>query len=237
MLSVSNLSLQILKNVSFSLADNQNLTILGANGSGKTTLAKALCNLLPTQNVMLNEKNIDLLAQPERASLINFIPSKLAIYDEYLTVLDYLKLNAMDKKIAYDFDNVLALLEISHLKNSHCVAISSGESALVMIGGAMIHNAKYTIFDEPTANLDQGKKVKLYHLLKKSSYFQNKIIITHDLNLAYQLGYKVLYLDNGEVRFFGECEDFFEPTQIKNYFGNFIKKIDGNFMVNYDETN
>lgn len=237
MLSVSNLSLQILKNVSFSLADNQNLTILGANGSGKTTLAKALCHLLPTQNIMLNEKNINLLTQSKRASLINFVPAKLAVYDEHLTVLDYLKLNAMDEKIAYDFDSILTLLEISHLKNSHCATISSGESALVMIGGAIIHNAEYTIFDEPTANLDQRKKVRLYRLLKKSSYFQNKIIITHDLNLAYQLGYKVLYIENGEVCFFGECEDFFEQTQIKNYFGNFVKKIDGNFMVNYDEAN
>ena len=237
MLSVNNLSIQILKNINFSLADNENLTILGANGSGKTTLAKALCYLLPTQSVSLNKKNIALITDKQRASLINFIPAKLAIYDEHLTVFDYLMLNKVDEKIVYDFDKILELLEISHLKHSNCATISSGESALVMIGGAMIHGAKYTIFDEPTANLDQKKKVKLYHLLKKSSYFQNKIIITHDLNLAYQLGYKVLHLENGEVRFFGECKDFFEPAQIKNHFGNFIKNIDGNFMVNYNEAN
>lgn len=236
MLSVTNLSLQILKHVSFTLADNNHLTVLGNNGSGKTTLAKAICNLIYNDTITLEGKRIGELSPKERAKGINFIPAKLNIYDEYLTVSEYLKLNVIDKNSADHLDTVLTLLGIEHLKECRCHKLSSGESALLLIGGAMIHHARYTILDEPTANLDQAKKINVYQLLKNSPYFQNKIIITHDLNLAYKLGYTILYLEEGEVRFFGECKEFFEKDHLKLCFANTIKNLEGNFVVNYDET-
>lgn len=235
MLSVNNLSAQILKNISFTLESGKNLTILGANGSGKTTLAKAICHLIRNDCVTLEGKKIGDYTPAERAKRINFIPAKLHIYDEYLSVSDYLKLNLIDPSRSGYLNSVLALLEMEYLRESGCHRLSSGESALLLIGGAMIHHARYTILDEPTANLDQAKKVKVFHLLKNSSYFQNKIIITHDLNLASKLDYPVLYLEKGEVRFFGECDRFFDPDHLKRCFGDYVKNIDGNFVVNYDE--
>lgn len=236
MLHVDNLSYQILKHVSFSLEQNHNLTILGSNGSGKTTLAKAICHLVHNDSVRIKDQNVAHLTAGQRAHYLNFIPAKLSIYDEYLTVWDYLKLNILQEEHADHLDTVLDLLKIAHLKNSRCHKLSSGESALLLIAGAMIHQALYTILDEPTANLDQAKKVTVYQLLKNSPHFQNKIIITHDLNLAYKLGYSILFLEEGEVHYYGECEPFFESNHLKNCFGNAVKNVDGNFVVNYDET-
>lgn len=235
MLHVDNLSHQILKQVSFTLERGENLTILGSNGSGKTTLAKAICHLIHNDSVNMEGQNVAHLSAKQRAQYLNFIPAKLSIYDEYLTVSDYLKLNILKEEQANHLDTVLDLLKIPHLKNSRCHKLSSGESALLLIGGAMIHQALYTILDEPTANLDQAKKVTVYHLLKNSPYFQNKIIITHDLNLAYKLGYNILFLEEGAVHYHGACEPFFEQNHLKSCFGNAIKNVNGNFVVNYDE--
>ncbi|MDD5211014.1 MAG: ABC transporter ATP-binding protein [Sulfuricurvum sp.] len=236
MLHVDNLSCQILKGISFSLEKNNNLTILGSNGSGKTTLAKAICHLIYNDSVKIEGKNVAHLSAKQRAQYLNFIPAKLSIYDEYFTVWDYLKLNIYKEEQANHLDTVLKLLKIAHLKNSRCHKLSSGESALLLTGGAMIHQALYTILDEPTANLDQAKKVTVYQLLKNSLYFRNKIIITHDLNLAYKLGYNILFLEEGEVHYHGACEPFFEQNHLECCFGNSIKNVDGNFVVNYDET-
>ncbi len=236
MLHVDNLSHQILKQVSFSLDRKENLTILGSNGSGKTTLAKAICHLIHNDRVMIEGKKVSDLTVQERSETINFIPAKLSVYDEYLTVWDYLNLNIRKEGQNDHLNEVLQLLNIAHLKNNRCHHLSSGESALLLIAGAILHNARYTIFDEPTANLDQVKKVKVYGLLKNSPHFQNKIIITHDLNLAYKLGYNILFLEEGEVHYFGECEPFFESNHLKSCFGNAIKNSNGNFVVNYDET-
>jgi len=236
MLHVDNLSVQILKNITFTLKSDENLTILGSNGSGKTTLAKAICTLIHNQSITFEGEKIGMLSPGKRAETINFIPAVLDIYDEYLSVWDYLNLNILRNTPSDHLDTVLTLLGIEHLKQSRCQKLSSGESALLLIGGAMIHHAHYTVFDEPTANLDQVKKVKVFQLLKNSPYFHNKIVITHDLNLAYKLGYKILFLEEGEVHYYGECEEFFAPEHLKNCFGNSVKNIEGNFVVNYDET-
>lgn len=235
MLHVADLTCQILKNVSFTLREGENVTILGNNGSGKTTLARALCHLIPSESVFWEGKNMGEIAPRLRSQAINYVPTTLDIYDEYLSVSDYLELNCSEGVDSRKREGIIEVLEIEHLLSSPCQSLSSGESSLLMIAGAMLHRARYTILDEPTANLDQAKKVKIYRLLKSDSYFQNTIIITHDLNLAYKLGYDVLYLEEGSVRFFGSCGDFFDPTRLESCFGNAVQNIGGNFVVNYDE--
>lgn len=235
MLHVADLTCQILKNVSFALEEGKNLTILGNNGSGKTTLARALCYLIPSESVFWEGKNMGEIAPRLRAQAINYVPTSLDIYDEYLSVSDYLELNQFESPDSRKKEKILEELEIAHLLSSPCQNLSSGESSLLLIAGAMLHSAKYTILDEPTANLDQVKKVKIYRLLKNGSNFQNTIIITHDLNLAYKLGYDVLYLEEGNVRFFGSCGDFFDSSRLEGCFGNAVQNIGGNFVVNYDE--
>ena len=81
----------------------------------------------------------------------------------------------------------------------------------------------------------QEKKVKVYNLLKDGSYFKSLIVITHDLNLAFRLGYKILYLHPGEIHFYGSSETFFDPSNLEKLFGSYIKSVEGYFMVNYDE--
>jgi len=235
MLHVADLTCQILKNVGFTLKEGENVTILGNNGSGKTTLARALCHLIPSESVFWEGKKIGEIAHHLRSQTINYVPTSLEVYDEYLSVTDYLDLNFFESSNPQMREEILRVLEIEHLRHSPCQSLSSGESSLLLIAGAILHRAKYTILDEPTANLDQAKKVKIYRLLKSGSYFQNKIIITHDLNLAYKLGYDVLYLEEGGVRFFGPCGDFFDPTYLESCFGNAVQNIGGNFVVNYDE--
>lgn len=234
MLHVDNLSVQILDRISFALPEQENLTILGDNGSGKTTLAKALCNLIHTNSVSIDNEKLNAMEMGKRSNLINFIPAKLQVYDEYLTVNDYLDLNRFGNRGTDENGHVLELLGLTQLKDNRCHTLSSGESALMMIAGALIHRARYTILDEPTANLDQAKKVKVFRLLKENPWLQNKIVITHDLNLAYKLGYKVLYLHEGKMQFFGTCKAFFDPNHLALCFGDAVKNSEGNFVVNYD---
>ena len=233
MLRVDNLSVHLLKRISFSLESGEHLTILGANGSGKTTLARALCGLLPTDAVSYGGKVLHSLSPRERYEILNFLPAKFQIYDEHLSVTDYLALNA--PATAGEIESVMEQLGITHLKEAQCARLSSGESVLLMVAGAMIRKARYTIFDEPTANLDAKNKVRLYRLLKHCEAFEHRIVITHDLNLAYRLGAAILFLEEGEARFYGSCGAFFETENLKRCFGDYVIRSGENYMVNYDE--
>ena len=229
MLQINNYSNPILHNISFKLKEQENLIILGSNGAGKSTLAKVLSGITPSDTVTIDHINLKDINSKERTKLINYIPAKLEIFDEYITVEEYLNLSRLHTLL--ESKNMLKLLELEELKNKPCQQLSSGEQQLTMLATALLHNAKITIFDEPTANLDPRKSRDIFSLLK-SNIFQSKIIITHDLNLAYRLGYKILCINEGKVTFFDTSEKFFHPSNLDKYFGSSIKKIDDFIMVN-----
>ena len=229
MLQIKNYANKILKNISFELGAKQNLIILGANGAGKSTLAKVLCGITPSSCVSIKHQNLNAFSAKERTKLINYVPAKLEIFDEYITLNEYLNLSRLHSLL--EAKNLLKLLNLEALKNKSCQSMSSGEQQLTMLASAILHNAKITIFDEPTANLDPQKSRDIYSLLA-SNIFQSKIIITHDLNLAYKLGYDVLYIKNGYVDFLGSSKNFFEEGNLSEYFGTSVQKINNTIMVN-----
>ena len=229
MLKLNNYSNQILKNISFELKAKQNLLILGSNGAGKSTLAKALCGISPS-SVELFGRPLSSYSSKERTKLINYVPAKLEIFDEYITLKEYLDLSRLHTLL--ESKNILKLLAIEHLKHKPCKQLSSGEQQLAMLATAILHNAKITIFDEPTANLDPNKSRDVFSLLK-SGVFQSKIIITHDLTLAYRLGYDVLFITDGKVDFFGSSEEFFNDSNLDYYFGSSVKRVEEFVVVDF----
>ncbi len=165
MLELKNFSNFILKDISFILEKNENLLILGENGAGKSTLAKVLSNLLPSSNLFFESKNIKDLSSYDRAKYINYIPSRFEIFDEYLNVLEYLKLSIIEEKNIEDIEKIISLLKLEDLKLNSCVDLSSGEQQLLLLASALLHNAKITIFDELTANLDLNRVKDVFDIL------------------------------------------------------------------------
>ena len=100
------------------------------------------------------------------------------------------------------------------------------------MASAILHNAKYTILDEPTSNLDPKRVKTIFNLLQNEDYLQNKIIITHNLNLAFQLGFEILFIENGKIKYYGSNEEFFSDSNLQNFFDESVKKVDNNILVN-----
>jgi iron complex transport system ATP-binding protein len=220
---------EILKKISFELKEDENLTILGSNGAGKSTLAKLLCGLLKSKkSIMIEDTFIESLASYRRSKLINYIPAKLSIYDTYINVYDFLALSFHTLKI----EEVLNLLGLSKFEKSYCSDLSSGEQQLLLLASAMVQDAKITIFDEPTSNLDPRKTKLAFEILKNSNYLKQKIIITHDLQLALKLNYPILYMTNGDAKEYKSADEFFTPSNLHDIFGDSVV-IDGKkVMVN-----
>lgn len=225
MLEIKDYNSEILSNISFGLKKDENLLILGQNGAGKSTLAQVLTNLISNNRVKIDNKNIDILNLKEKSQYINYIPPKLDIFDEYMTLYEFLELSFISKVEKEKIEKVIKLLKLEKLKNKPCVLFSSGEKQLTLLASALLHNAQITIFDELSANLDSKRLKEVFDILN-SDLLQQKIIITHNLTLAYALKYKVLFLENGKIEFFGENKEFFEKENILKFYGNSIKKID-----------
>ena len=214
MLKLNNYSNYILDNLSLEI-NNKNLIILGSNGCGKTTLAKAISGLLGSD--ILDTK------------LINYIPTKLDIFDEFMLTKEFLELSCINNES--NIDEVLELLDIKYLKEKIARNLSSGESQLVLLASSILHNAKYTILDEPTSNLDPQKVKKVFNMLKENDILNYKIIITHNLDLAYNLGFDIVYIKDGKIDFNSTSVEFFEQENLDKYFDKTVQNINNHIVV------
>ena len=231
MLEIKNYNSSILHEISFFLKENENLIILGENGAGKSTLAKVLSNLILNDKVELFGENISKISDLKRTQLINYIPPKLSIFDEYVTLREFLELSFIENVNNQKIDEVIKLLNLRKLEYKYCKSFSSGEKQLLLLASAIMHNAQITIFDELTANLDISRLKEVFEIFN-SDLLKQKIIITHNLDLAYALKYKVLFLSDGIIQFFGEHDKFFSNQNLKKFYNNTIMKLDNHLVVN-----
>ena len=231
MLEINNYNSDILKDITFSLKEGENLIILGKNGAGKSTLAKVLSNLIPNNKVILQGIKIDKIDDFKRAQAINYIPPKLSIFDEYVTLKEFLELSCVNETDNKKIEEIITLLKLEKLKHRYCKAFSSGEKQLLLLASAIIHDAQITIFDELTANLDISRLKEVFDIFN-SKLLKQKIIITHNLDLAYALKFKVLYINDGKIEFFGQHKEFFEDHNLKKFYNNTISKLDKHLVVN-----
>jgi iron complex transport system ATP-binding protein len=231
MLEINNYNSDILHDISFSLKENENLIILGENGAGKSTLAKVLSNLITNNKVKLFHEEIDKINDLKRAQLINYIPPKLSIFDEYVTLKEFLELSTITNINEEKIDNLIKVLKLEKLKDRYCKAFSSGEKQLLLLASSIMHDAEITIFDELTANLDISRLKEVFDIFN-SDLLKQKIIITHNLDLAYALKFKILFLKDGKIEFFGKHDEFFSNENLKKFYNNTILKLDKHLVVN-----
>lgn len=213
------------------MEDNENLIILGENGAGKSTLAKVLSNLIENDKVKIFNENINKMDDLKRAFLINYIPPKLSIFDEYITLREFLELSFISSVDNEKINSVIKLLNLKKLENKYCKSFSSGEKQLLLLASSMIHDAEITIFDELTANLDISRLKEVFDIFN-SDLLNQKIVITHNLDLAYALRYKVLFLKDGIIEFFGSHDEFFDNKNLKRFYKDTIRKLDNHLVVN-----
>lgn len=211
----------LLESIAFRLEAGASLTIMGANGAGKSTLAKVLCGLYPTQGaVRIAGERLEKLPAQRRAKLLYYLPSKLEVYDPYLTVESYLSLCGTRLHAQRGLES----FGLTHLRRHPLGRLSSGEGQIVMLACAAIHDAAITLYDEPTANLDPGRASEVFAYLKKRDAQQ--IVITHDFQLAYRLGYPILYLHAGRMEAPPvSAERFFSESALRRRFGGHVVKV------------
>lgn len=217
----------ILKNISLNIKGH--LNILGANGSGKSTLAKSISGLTHYDGkISIKGKDIKELSLKQRAKLLSYIPTKLEVYDEFISVEEFVLLGRYaykesffdysnkDKKIV---QNTLRFLNISHLASHTLSSLSSGEAQLVSLSCALVAQSEIIILDEPTANLDPHNAKVIANHIKGLKEYHQIILITHDLELASYINSPTLFLKESSATYFKKHEEFYNPAKLKELYG------------------
>ena len=182
-------------NISFSMAQNDFISIMGKSGSGKTTLLNMIAGLLtPTQGkVTINGTNLfeldDKQVSAFRNQYLGYIPQGSSLLPN-LTALENIRLpfSLTKRENQSSLNYALQLLEkaqISYLKDAYPANMSGGEMRRIAILRALICQPQLVIADEPTSDLDEESSAQIMALLTDiHQQGTGLLIVTHDNDVA-----------------------------------------------------
>ena len=172
--------------ISLTVPQGEVLGFLGPNGAGKTTTMKMLTGFLaPSEG---EAKICGELVTTGTASVrrnIGYLPEGAPLYGE-MTPLSFLTFIAECHGIAgAAAKNAIAAaadaVTIDQVMHQRVETLSKGFRRRVGLAGAILHDPKVLILDEPTDGLDPNQKHEVRRLIESLSHERAIIISTHIL--------------------------------------------------------
>ncbi len=202
-----------LDNINVFLEGNLIHGIIGPIGSGKTTMLELMNGITkPTSGEVI-------VGNYELSSLKNNFDFNSFRYDVGLVYQFPEKqffCSTVGEEIAFSSkifksknrnikDKVRKALKMVGLDDSYVkrspFSLNAGEKRRVAIASVLISNPKLLILDEPTIGLDNNSKKRLMRLLKnlKTRYMKTIIIVTHDVDMLYEIVDDIVALNGGKI--------------------------------------
>ncbi|MGE8536188.1 ABC transporter ATP-binding protein [Chryseobacterium sp. JV274] len=216
--------------ISFQANDKEILVLLGTSGCGKTTMLKMINRLIEVDSgtILIDGKNIQSQKVEEIRMGIGFVMQHSGLFPHYTiqqniaVIPDLLK---WDKKKTDG--KIRELLHKLHLSEEILTRfpneLSGGQQQRVGIARALIADSPVLLMDEPFGALDNITKSDIHTEFKSLEELKNKtiILVTHDVQEAFDLGHKICLMDKGKIIQTGTPKEMLYQPQndfVKNFF-------------------
>lgn len=183
----------ILKNVSFSLENGQQLLITGPNGSGKSTLMRILAGqLTPNKGEVILTHEGKQIPYPQFYRYLAWTGPYFDLYSD-LTLKEAVKLHFQFKKnLLPSVDSVIQKLRLQKDKNKLLKQFSSGMLHRLKVGLCIYTDAPLLFLDEASSNLDENNTNFIFEQIEE---FQNDRLLIFVSNNAQEFSRFATRLD------------------------------------------
>lgn len=213
----------VLDNVNLSIKEKgEFISVVGHTGSGKSTLIQLMNALLvpskgsvtifgnqitakEQKNLKEVRRNVGLVFQfPEYQLFEETVLKDVEFGPKNFGLEDY-------EKRAKDALNSVGLTDKFYEKSPF--RLSGGEKRKVAISGILASNPNILILDEPTVGLDPQTKNDLVKLLKEINKEKTIIIVTHDMNVLWDVSTRVIVVDEDKIVYDGDKYTLFKDEE------------------------
>ena len=195
----------VVKGVDLTIGAGEFYALLGPNGAGKTTILRMVAGLTRPDAGAISIFGVDALADPIAAKrLMAWVSDEPMVYDR-LTPLEYLDFVAglwqvESARAARAANDLVDWLGLRPHANEMCAGFSKGMLQKVALAGALVHDPRLIILDEPLTGLDAGSARQVKNvLLDKVRAGVTVIMTTHILEVAERMAERIGVIAEGRL--------------------------------------
>lgn len=217
---------QVLWDVSFHVAENEFVVLVGANGAGKSTLLRAISSLVPISKgqIRFMDRRVDLV-QPHRIVElgISHVPEARQLFPE-MSVLENLELGSLAPQAKANrrqtLEWVLELFpRLEERRKQLAGTLSGGEQQMLAIARGLMSRPRLIMFDEPSLGLSPLLTQTIFRLALKI-HEEGLTILMVEQNVKQTLAIcdRAYVLENGRIVLEGKGSELLVNQQVKQAF-------------------
>ena len=208
-----NNTVKAVDNISLEVKSGQILGFIGPNGAGKTTTMRMITGILKPDAGVITIDKYNISEEPLAAKQsFGYVPDSP---DMFLRLKGMEYLNFMGDMYEVDDANrrekITAMahtFEMTGALSARIQSYSHGMRQKIIIMGALMHDPRVWILDEPLTGLDPRSSFQLKEMMRLHAQAGKCVFFsTHMLEVAEKLCDKIALINKGRIVFFGELEE------------------------------
>ncbi|MEZ5856919.1 MAG: ABC transporter ATP-binding protein [Hyphomicrobiaceae bacterium] len=211
----------IVQGVSFTIAENEILALLGRNGAGKTSTLRTIARMenpaLHRGEIFLAGTAIHPMADYQAAQYgIQLVPEDRRIIPG-LTVEENLILAQVAKPKGWDIERIYGHFpRLAERRRQEGVTLSGGEQQMLAVARALARDLKLLLLDEPYEGLAPTIVYEIEQILMEvKAAGITTVIVEQNAVAALKLADRALILDTGQVAFEGSAQEVLDNKELR----------------------
>jgi ABC-2 type transport system ATP-binding protein len=227
LIEISNLTkkfgeLVAVNDLSLTINDGEIFGLLGPNGAGKTTTVKMMVGMLIPTSGDIRTNGYDVKSDLDKIKMeLGYVPESCALY-ENLTGREHLDMvcelhHFPEEKKNKRISRLIELLGLVDSADQRINGYSKGMKQKLLLAGALIHNPKILILDEPFSGLD-ANTVSVFREVIREFTRDGRIVIfcSHILDVVERLCHRLVIIDQGKKRAEGTPQEIMLQHKVES---------------------
>lgn len=213
----------VLDHITTQIRQGEVVVIIGPSGSGKSTFLRSL-NLLeePTggsitfEGLNITDPKCNINKYRQKIGMVfqhfNLFPHKTILENMTLAPIKLLKKSKQEAES--QAMELLKRVGLEEKANAYPSQLSGGQKQRIAIVRSLCMNPDVILFDEPTSALDPEMVGEVLNVMKDlAKQGMTMVVVTHEMGFAKEVGTRVVFVDEGQIKEENTPKEFFENPQ------------------------
>ncbi|MCX6428468.1 MAG: amino acid ABC transporter ATP-binding protein [Actinobacteria bacterium] len=228
---------KVLDGITLDVAEGEVVAIIGPSGSGKSTLLRCINFIAaPDTGAVIFEghtwktfhSKINFIANKRYQKKLTTLRSDIGMVFQNFNVFPHMtaaqnvmlgltKVRKMSKAEARKAaESALSQVGLSDKFDQYPEKLSGGQKQRVAIARALALKPKVMLFDEATSSLDPELVSGILEEIRRlAGTGMTMVIVTHEMNFAFQVAHRIVFMDQGKIVEIGTPEQIRNPIEAR----------------------